>query len=45
MLATKNQSEKFVIPGGTEGRIYPTSPNKDQSIAYVVMDGIYSKKG
>lgn len=45
MFYTKKTGEKFNIPGGTEGILYPSSPNGDQTIAIVEMDGVYPKKG
>lgn len=45
MIIKKEQAEKFIIPGGTEGVLYPPSPRRDQSIAIVEMDGIYPEKG
>lgn len=45
MIVKKEQSSNFTIPGGTEGRIYPSSPKGDQTIAYVTTDGVYPEKG
>ncbi len=45
MLIKKNQRKSFHIPGGTEGKIYPSSPNGDQTIAVVETDGVYPEKG
>ncbi|MFO7806914.1 MAG: hypothetical protein R6V40_00620 [Candidatus Moraniibacteriota bacterium] len=45
MLIKKSQAKEFTIPGKTDGIIYPSSPNKDQTIARVAIDGNYPEKG
>lgn len=41
----QTDAESFTIPGGTEGVLYPTDPNGDQSIARVALDGRYPETG
>ncbi len=45
MHIQKPQAEKFSIPGGTEGVLYPPSPLGDQSVVQLEMDGKYPQKG
>lgn len=45
MYISKDQATSFDIPGGTSGRIYPDSPNGDQTIAQVQLDGVYPERG
>ncbi len=45
MLIKKEDGKNFEIPGGTEGRLYPSSPKGDQTAALVEMDGVYPQKG
>lgn len=45
MLYRKSDAKNFSIPGGTTGVLYPPSPNSDQSIARIQVDGVYPKKG
>ncbi|MCX6784637.1 MAG: hypothetical protein NTV81_01725 [Candidatus Komeilibacteria bacterium] len=45
MFYKKNQAEKFLIPGGTEGLLFPSSPKGDQTVAVVEMDGVYPASG
>jgi mannose-6-phosphate isomerase-like protein (cupin superfamily) len=45
MLIKKEQSQKFTIAGGTKGRIYPSSPENDFTVAEVKMEGVYPEKG
>jgi mannose-6-phosphate isomerase-like protein (cupin superfamily) len=45
MLYKKEHAQKFSIPGGTEGILFPPSPRKDQSIAIVDCKGTYPEKG
>jgi mannose-6-phosphate isomerase-like protein (cupin superfamily) len=45
MLIKKEDSKKFSIPGGTDGWLYPSNLQSDQTIAYVEMDGVYPEKG
>lgn len=45
MLYKKEQAQSFTIPGGTDGRLYPSHPAGEQTIAFVTMDGRYPEKG
>ena len=45
MFIKKSQSKDFSIPGGTNGKIYPSSPDGDFTLAHVSMDGFYPQKG
>jgi len=45
MLIKKLASKKFSIAGGTEGLLYPSSPDEDFTVAQVTMDGKYPQKG
>lgn len=45
MLIKKQQAEEFSLPGKTDGIIYPSGPNGDQTIARVKIDGDYPEKG
>lgn len=45
MFVKKEAAQEFSIPGGTRGRIYPSSPKGDQTIAMVEMDGVYPERG
>lgn len=45
MLIKKEQSQNFTIAGGTKGKIYPSSPEGDFTVAEVKIDGIYPEKG
>jgi len=45
MLCKSKDSKAFTILGGTKGWLYPSSPKKDQTIAYVEMKGDYPPKG
>ncbi len=45
MLIKKEERKSFQIPGGTDGNIYPSSPNGDQTIAVVEMKGVYPQSG
>jgi mannose-6-phosphate isomerase-like protein (cupin superfamily) len=45
MLIKKEKSQNFTITGGTKGRIYPSSPEGDFTVAEVKMDGVYPEKG
>lgn len=45
MFCKKENAQKFKIPGGTKGWLYPSSPREDQTIALIEMDGIYPEKG
>lgn len=45
MLYAKKEANAFSLPGGTKGWLYPPSPKKDQSIAVVVLNGVYPEKG
>lgn len=45
MIFHEKDAQKFTIPGGTAGMLYPSSPQKDHTIAMVTMDGVYPEKG
>jgi len=45
MLIHQKDAQSFTIPGGTQGYLYPPSPQGNQSIAVVETDGRYPKKG
>ena len=45
MFYQKKDVEKFIIPGGTKGFIYPSSPKGDQTIALIEANGVYPEKG
>ena len=45
MKYSKQDAEKFSIPGGSEGYLYPAHPKGEQSIALVTMDGEYPVDG
>ena len=45
MFIKKINSKKFTIAGGTEGSIYPSSPDGDFTVARVSMDGKYPQNG
>ncbi len=45
MFVAKDKAQKFSIPGGTNGLLYPPSPKGDQSMAVIEMDGVYPEKG
>lgn len=45
MFIQEQDAQKFTIPGGTEGFLYPPGPNDAFSIAVVTMDGVYPKSG
>jgi len=45
MYIEKKDAEEFSIPGGTVGRLYPTHPDNEQTVALVETDGVYPEKG
>jgi len=45
MYIPKDQAKKFTLPGKTEGSLYPSSPQEDQTIAMVETDGKYPESG
>lgn len=45
MLLQKNNAQKFSLPGGTNGLIYPHDNQDDFTVAYVEMDGTYPVSG
>ncbi len=45
MFIRKKERKPFEIPRGTKGKLYPSSPKGDQTVAFVEMDGIYPEKG
>jgi len=45
MKQSQAEAQFFIIPGGTQGRLYPPGPGGAFSIAVVTMDGVYPEKG
>ncbi len=45
MYYSKKQAQKFKIPGGTSGYLYPNHPKGEQSIALVSAKGRYPDRG
>lgn len=45
MYYTQKEAQEFTIPGETHGYLYPPHPKKEQSVAYIEMDGIYPEQG
>ena len=45
MYIQKKDAEHFSISGGTEGVLYPTHPNGEQTIAMVETNGTYPESG
>lgn len=45
MMYKKRDAQKFSIPGGTKGFLYPSHPRGEQTVAYIEMDGAYPEKG
>lgn len=45
MYYTKTNAQEFTIPGETNGVLYPSHPQGEQTVARVSLDGRYPEKG